>query len=151
MAANAWSSPERTSSTSRSSVRRRGVKEGEGKEAEGMRPICLRPTPFRASQGVALPSVGVALGHLGVSPMEPSPLAPHAASPAELQERLRVERDGDPFVVCRDDSGAQHIEVLDGGAGRVTIGRSPGNDVALTWDSEVSRLHAELERLGDEW
>src|SRR3954471_11714329 len=80
-----------------------------------------------------------------------SPLAPHAASPAELQERLRVERDGDPFLVFRDDGGDQHIEVLDGRAGRVTVGRSPGNDIALAWDSEVSRLHAELERLGDEW
>ena len=80
-----------------------------------------------------------------------SPLAPHAASPAELQERLRAERDGDPFLVFRDEHGAQHLEILDGHAGRVTIGRSPGNDVPLTWDSEVSRLHAELERLGDEW
>jgi len=80
-----------------------------------------------------------------------SPLAPHAASPAELQERLRAEREGDPFLVFRDGSGDQRIEVLDGAAGRVTIGRSPGNDIALPWDSEVSRLHAELERLGDEW
>jgi len=80
-----------------------------------------------------------------------SPLAPHAASPAELQERLRAERDGDPFLVFRDASGGQRIEVLDGRAGRVTIGRSRGNDIALDWDSEVSRLHAELERLGGEW
>src|SRR3954453_21216909 len=80
-----------------------------------------------------------------------SPLAPHAASPAELQERLRVERDGDPFLVFRDDGGDQHIEVLDGRAGRVTVGRSPGNDIALSWDSEVSRLHAEVEHIGDEW
>src|SRR3954449_2920443 len=80
-----------------------------------------------------------------------SPLAPHAASPAELQERLRVEREGDPFLVFRDDSGAQRIETLDGRAGRVTIGRSAGNDIPLPWDSEVSRLHAELERLGDQW
>src|SRR3954452_18071424 len=80
-----------------------------------------------------------------------SPLAAHSASPAELQERLRAERDGDPFLVFRDDSGRQRIEALDGRAGRETIGRSPGNDVALPWDSEVSRLHAELERIGDEW
>src|SRR4051794_39346803 len=80
-----------------------------------------------------------------------SPLAPHAASPAELQERLHAEREGDPFLVFREDGGDQRIEVLDGGAGRVTVGRSPGNDIALTWDSEVSRLHAELEHIGDEW
>jgi pSer/pThr/pTyr-binding forkhead associated (FHA) protein len=33
----------------------------------------------------------------------------------------------------------------------VTIGRGPSNDVALGWDTEVSRLHAELERLAGEW
>ncbi len=33
----------------------------------------------------------------------------------------------------------------------LTIGRSPESDVALVWDGEVSRLHATLERLGDEW
>jgi pSer/pThr/pTyr-binding forkhead associated (FHA) protein len=80
-----------------------------------------------------------------------SPLAPHASTPAELQERLRAEREGDPFLILRDDAGTQRIEVLEGAAGRVSIGRSPGNDVALSWDEEVSRLHAELERLGDEW
>src|ERR1051326_6840338 len=116
-----------------------------------MGPICLRGEPYRGSQGGVLPSVGVVLCHHGVSPMESSPLAPHAASPAELQERLRAEREGDPFLVYRDDSGAPRIATLDGRAGRVSIGRSPGNDVALIWDSEVSRLHAELERLGDQW
>ena len=34
---------------------------------------------------------------------------------------------------------------------RLTIGRSPRNDVALRWDAEVSRLHAELERVGGDW
>src|SRR3954463_11623466 len=141
MAANASSLPERTSETRRSSLKR--------VQGEGMRPICLQTRRSGASLGGALPSVGVAVCHHGVSPME-SPLAPHAASPAELQERLRAERDGDPFLVFRDDSGSQRIEALDGRAGRVSIGRSPGNDIALSWDSEVSRLHAELERLGDE-
>src|SRR2546421_5997851 len=105
---------------------------------------------FRPSAGGDLPAQGVRVCHHGVRPME-SPLAPHAASPAELQERLRAEREGDPFLVFRDDSGLQRIEVLDGRAGRVTVGRSAGNDIALSWDSEVSRLHAELERLGDQW
>ena len=34
---------------------------------------------------------------------------------------------------------------------RLTIGRSESNGVALPWDAEVSRVHASLERLGDEW
>jgi pSer/pThr/pTyr-binding forkhead associated (FHA) protein len=80
-----------------------------------------------------------------------SPLAAHAATPAELRERIEAERAGTPFLVLRDGTGAQRLFVLDPSKERVTIGRSAGNDVALEWDTEVSRLHAELERLGDEW
>ena len=80
-----------------------------------------------------------------------SPLAPHAATPAELRERIEAERNGDPFLVYRDGDGHQRLVVLDAARGRATVGRSQGNDVALVWDTEVSRLHAELERLGDEW
>jgi pSer/pThr/pTyr-binding forkhead associated (FHA) protein len=80
-----------------------------------------------------------------------SPLAAHAATPAELRERIEAERAGTPFLVLRDGGGAQRLFVLDPVKERVTVGRSAGNDVALPWDTEVSRLHAELERLGDEW
>ena len=80
-----------------------------------------------------------------------SPLAPHAATPAELRERIEAERNGDPFLVFRDGDGHQRLVVLDPVRGRATVGRSQGNDVALVWDTEVSRLHAELERLGHEW
>jgi len=82
---------------------------------------------------------------------DPSPLAPHGATPGELRERIEREREGRPFLLLRDGDGAQQIVVLEDAAGRITIGRSVGNDVALPWDSEVSRLHVELERLGDEW
>jgi pSer/pThr/pTyr-binding forkhead associated (FHA) protein len=82
---------------------------------------------------------------------DPSPLAAHAATPAELRERIEAEREGMPFLVLRDGAGAQRLFVLDPASTRVTVGRSAGNDVALEWDTEVSRLHAELERLGDEW
>ncbi|HVF79070.1 MAG TPA: FHA domain-containing protein [Solirubrobacteraceae bacterium] len=80
-----------------------------------------------------------------------SPLAAHAATPAELRERIEAERTGTPFLVLRDGDGAQRLFVLDPAKERITVGRSAGNDVALPWDTEVSRLHAELERLGDEW
>ncbi|MGH2942710.1 MAG: FHA domain-containing protein [Solirubrobacteraceae bacterium] len=82
---------------------------------------------------------------------DPSPLAPHAATPAELRERIEAERAGAPFLVLRAGDGTQRLFVLDGAGTRVTVGRSAGNDVALPWDTEVSRLHVELERLGDEW
>lgn len=86
-----------------------------------------------------------------MAPVDPSPLAAHAATPAELRERIEAERSGAPFLVLRDADGAQRLLVLDPAAGRVTIGRGAGSDLALAWDEEVSRLHAELERLGDEW
>jgi pSer/pThr/pTyr-binding forkhead associated (FHA) protein len=34
---------------------------------------------------------------------------------------------------------------------RITIGRGMSADVALTWDQDVSRVHAELVRLADDW
>jgi pSer/pThr/pTyr-binding forkhead associated (FHA) protein len=80
-----------------------------------------------------------------------SPLATHRATPAELKARLEAERRGLPFLVHRDAEGAQRILELDESVQRVTIGRRAENDVALPWDSEVSRLHAVLERVAGEW
>ncbi|HEV2752842.1 MAG TPA: FHA domain-containing protein [Solirubrobacteraceae bacterium] len=82
---------------------------------------------------------------------EDNPLAAHGATPGELRARIEAEREGDPFLVFRDGHGAQRLVTLGAQRARICIGRSPGNDVALEWDTEVSRLHAELERLGDEW
>jgi len=81
----------------------------------------------------------------------PSPLQAHSASPAELRDRIEAERGGRPFLVFRDGDGAQRILHLDDDATRISVGRAPGNELSLHWDTEVSRLHAELERLGDEW
>lgn len=81
--------------------------------------------------------------------MTATPLGPHQSTPAELHERLAVERRGHPFPVYRDEHGGQRILELK--ATRVTLGRSPENDVCLGWDPEVSRLHAEIEGVGDHW
>ncbi|MDP2710873.1 MAG: FHA domain-containing protein [Solirubrobacteraceae bacterium] len=86
-----------------------------------------------------------------MSGADDSPLAAHAATPAELRERIEAERAGAPFLVLRGGDGDQRLFVLEPAVTRVTIGRSAGNDVSLEWDTEVSRLHAELECLGDEW
>lgn len=79
------------------------------------------------------------------------PHALHRATPAELKQRIEAERRARPFLLYRDGEEAQRIVDLGGTPERLTIGRSATNDVALAWDGEVSRLHATLERIGDEW
>ena len=75
----------------------------------------------------------------------------HGSTPTELRDRLLAERRGEPFLVFRDGAGSQVIVELDPLPERLVIGRRAGNDVALGWDPEVSRLHAELERVGGDW
>ncbi|MEV4419109.1 FHA domain-containing protein [Patulibacter sp. NPDC049589] len=54
-----------------------------------------------------------------------------------------------PVVVFGPQDGPLHAIWLPG-SGRLQIGRSPDSGIPLTWDDEVSRLHAILEILGDE-
>ena len=74
-----------------------------------------------------------------------------ADTASELKERIEAERSGEPFLVWRDADGKQLLRELRPEAARLTVGRSETADVPLAFDSEVSRLHAELERLGDDW
>ena len=80
-----------------------------------------------------------------------SPLAPHTSSPADLQQRLEAERHGGPFLLYRDGGDNQRILPLDDAEDELTIGRRPSNPVGLAWDTNVSRVHAQLERVGDAW
>lgn len=70
----------------------------------------------------------------------------HTSSPAELQRRVALEARGEPFLVFRDGDGREQLLALDGR--RATIGRGPAVDLALDFDHEVSRLHAEIEPIG---
>jgi pSer/pThr/pTyr-binding forkhead associated (FHA) protein len=74
----------------------------------------------------------------------------HTLSPAELALIVAAERAGDPFLAYRDEEGELRLLPL---AGResVVIGRAEESDVALAWDPQVSRTHAQLERLGGAW
>lgn len=72
-------------------------------------------------------------------------------SPRELQQLIETERTGEAFLHWRDASGEQQILILTPDRPRVTIGRRDQSDVALTWDPEVSRAHALLEPVGEEW
>jgi pSer/pThr/pTyr-binding forkhead associated (FHA) protein len=72
-------------------------------------------------------------------------------SPRDLKALIEAERTGQSFLHWRDGAGQQHILLLGSDRGRVTIGRRPQSDVPLTWDQEVSRAHALLEPVGEEW
>ena len=83
--------------------------------------------------------------------MPDSPLDAHVATPQDLKDRIAAERRGTPFLVYRDADDLQVIVDLVPAGERITIGRRPSNDVVLDWDSEISRVHAALERIGDDW
>ena len=80
-----------------------------------------------------------------------TPLALDLATPEDLEARREAERGGTPFLLLRDDAGAQRIVRLEQDAGSLTIGRRLEADVPLGWDPEVSRLHAEMEFKAGEW
>ena len=76
--------------------------------------------------------------------------SPHSLTPAELASLLDAERAGRAFLAYRDGTGDLRLQLLDEGE-TVSIGRGEDNDLALDWDAEVSRTHAQLEPLGGEW
>jgi pSer/pThr/pTyr-binding forkhead associated (FHA) protein len=78
-------------------------------------------------------------------------VSPHAATAVELKAQIEAEREGRPFLIHRDGEGEHLITPLDDAVERLTIGRRDTADLALNWDDEVSRLHAELVRKGVEW
>jgi pSer/pThr/pTyr-binding forkhead associated (FHA) protein len=70
---------------------------------------------------------------------------------AELKEQIELERQGEPFLLFRTGEGEQRLVVLAASASPITIGRREETDVSLSWDSEVSRLHSTIERVGADW
>jgi pSer/pThr/pTyr-binding forkhead associated (FHA) protein len=77
------------------------------------------------------------------------PAAPRSGT--ELARVLAAERSGSPFLHWRDAGGALDIRLLEGDVWRVSIGRGEDADIAIIGDPQVSRTHAILERVGDEW
>jgi hypothetical protein len=75
--------------------------------------------------------------------------APHQASAADLKARIEAERNGAPFLVFYDGEGAQRVVTLDGDT--LSVGRSRDAAICLAWDTQVSRLHAEVARVGEHW
>jgi hypothetical protein len=74
----------------------------------------------------------------------------HARSASEIKDTIEAERVGLPFLVWRNGRGPQQILTLESGR-RLTVGRSSSNDIVLSADGEVSRVHAELEPIAEDW
>ncbi len=72
-------------------------------------------------------------------------------TPDEQKARKAAELRGAPFLVYRDDKGAQKIVELDETSKTLAVGRRFEADIALPWDREVSRLHAQFEFRAGEW
>jgi pSer/pThr/pTyr-binding forkhead associated (FHA) protein len=72
-------------------------------------------------------------------------------SAVELAARLEAERAGVPFLLYQDEIGRQIIVSLDEQVATLSIGRGEASSVCLAWDANVSRAHAEIVRVGDEW
>jgi hypothetical protein len=72
-------------------------------------------------------------------------------SPSELKQQIEAQRAGLTFVVYRDGDDQQRLIALPDTRASLSVGRAPSADISLAWDSEVSRLHAELERAGGDW
>jgi len=75
---------------------------------------------------------------------------PHAFTASELKAQIETERLGRPFLIYRDEAGEQRLVALGESAEELWVGRSSSADVRLSWDEEVSALHAQLEIVGDE-
>src|SRR3954470_6198658 len=83
--------------------------------------------------------------------MHGEPLQPQPRTPEEDRDRAGAERRGLPFLLYRGADGEQVVVELPEDRGSLTIGRRATNDVALPWDSQVSRVHAELVPMGSDW
>jgi pSer/pThr/pTyr-binding forkhead associated (FHA) protein len=66
------------------------------------------------------------------------------STPAQIKARLEADRAGEPYLLV---DGA----VVPLAGTRLTVGRAEGNDLPLPGDSEVSRVHAELECIAEQW
>ena len=75
----------------------------------------------------------------------------HSRSPAELKALIEAQRTGSAFLEYRDGDDLLQIVALGPERDRLSIGRLAACEVAVTWDTEVSRAHALLEQVGGAW
>ncbi|HEY3189238.1 MAG TPA: FHA domain-containing protein [Solirubrobacteraceae bacterium] len=78
-------------------------------------------------------------------------LSPHGASPVDVKQQVEADRRGVPYLLFRDERGAQTIVALPNDRHALALGRAAACDICLSWDRRVSGVHARLERLGGDW
>jgi pSer/pThr/pTyr-binding forkhead associated (FHA) protein len=66
-------------------------------------------------------------------------------------EVVEGAQSGSAYLVYTDEHSHQRTFTIDPEANRVRIGRGQAAELRLAWDREVSRVHAELERLNGGW
>jgi hypothetical protein len=81
----------------------------------------------------------------------PAQTDPEPVSPQEREQQELAQRHGDPYLMYRTEDARLQILSLPGSWDQINIGRSSAAEVSLHWDGEVSRVHAKLERLGEDW
>jgi DNA-binding CsgD family transcriptional regulator len=82
--------------------------------------------------------------------MSAEPSGPRAKTAPELKAQIEAERLGRPFLVYRSAEDEQLLLVIEEGVDSLWVGRSESADLNLSWDEEVSSLHAQLEMVGME-
>jgi hypothetical protein len=80
-----------------------------------------------------------------------SSLDPEPSSQEERERQRTADLHGDAYVMYRTPDGRLQLLSLPGSWDQLNIGRSTAAELSLPWDREVSAVHAQLERLGDDW
>ncbi|MBO0731683.1 MAG: FHA domain-containing protein [Acidimicrobiaceae bacterium] len=71
---------------------------------------------------------------------------------AKLTWRPVVGDDNElPYLSFEDPAHGRQTVPLSAAAGVATLGRRSDNDIPLSWDPNVSRVHAQLQPVGGEW
>lgn len=106
-----------------------------GRQAEALQ-------AYQAARQILLDDLGV----------DPGPELREVERAILAQVKLgNMTRRAHPFVLFHDGNGEQYVVDLDTARSPLTIGRRSSNDLSLSWDQEVSRVHAYLERADDGW
>jgi hypothetical protein len=79
------------------------------------------------------------------------PLARHSLSASELKALMEAERAGEAFLAFRDGQGQLRFYSAHDRGETSTLGRRTETDLPISWDEEVSGLHAELHHVAGEW